>query len=662
MRHWKAVFGVLVTILLFWWVLHDVDFGEVWAQIRQGDMLLLLAAVSVATFGFVIRAMRWKVLLTPLRPDTTLHSRFAAVSVGFMANNVLPARVGEFARAYVFSKIAPVSASGAFGTLVVERVLDGLTLLSFLLFAIWWPTFPGSDVLAEGRMGSALQVIVVVLAVLIGLMVILIVWPRPFIRAAERVAAKLPGDLARPVVDALEAFLGSLGILRSPVLLVKAVLWSVGFWLFHGVSFWLGMLAFGIDAGPDPFIAAIFTEAVVGFGVAIPSAPGFFGTFHASAEWALTGVYGVPEAQSLAFAFGYHFGGWIPITAIGLWYVWKLGLTLKEVESSEERVEAAVEAEHPVVVRMLAGAGTGRPGATRAVAEAVEITAPAKVNLLLRILSREPSGFHRIETVFQAVDLQDELRIETGGGSVTLDVAGADVGPVEENLVLRAAWAFLEETGVHPGLRIHLRKRIPAGSGLGGGSSDAAATLKALNFLFGEPLGAGGLAELGASLGSDVSFFLGGDALALGWGRGERLRGLPPLPPVPVLLVLPPLHVSTADAYGALAERRERKDIPDRPPLLQGIEALDWAGVVEVATNDFEEVVFQRHPSLAALRRSMEATEPRILLMSGSGSALFAIYGDDGAAESARARIGQDHPEVSLLVTRTLGELPRPVT
>ena len=115
----KALFGVAVTLFLLWWVLADVPFGEVLANIRQGNFLLLLASVSVATFGFFIRALRWKILLTPVRENTALRSRFAAVSIGFMANNILPARMGEFARAYAFSRLEPVTASAAFGTLVV---------------------------------------------------------------------------------------------------------------------------------------------------------------------------------------------------------------------------------------------------------------------------------------------------------------------------------------------------------------------------------------------------------------------------------------------------------------------------------------------------------------------------------------------------------------
>ena len=111
-----------------------------------------------------------------------------------------------------------------------------------------------------------------------------------------RAASYLPRPMARPIVDSLEAFMGSIAILRKPRLLALGFLWTLGFWAWHGVSFWLGMLAFGIDTG---FVSAIFTEAVVGFGVALPAAPGFVGTFHAAAEFSLSGVYGVPEAAAV---------------------------------------------------------------------------------------------------------------------------------------------------------------------------------------------------------------------------------------------------------------------------------------------------------------------------------------------------------------------------
>ena len=340
-KHWgKLIFGIAVTVVLLWFALRGVAFADVWANIRRGNLWLLLAAVAVATFGFFIRALRWNVLLAPVKVDTKLRSRFAGVSIGFMANNILPARVGEFARAYAFSRMEPITASAAFGTLVVERFMDGTVLLLFLILPIFTAGFPAGGALSGGAGGTVLRAgVIAVIAVLL-VLIVLAAWPRAFTRAAHASARFMPKSVSAPVLAGLDAFLGSLAIMRNPRLLALGFAWTLGFWAWHGISFWLAMLAFDIHTG---FISAIFTEALVGFGVALPAAPGFFGTFHFSANVALSDVYGVPEAQSLAFAFGYHFGGWVPITAIGLWYAWKLGLSLGEVGSAEERVEREVE-------------------------------------------------------------------------------------------------------------------------------------------------------------------------------------------------------------------------------------------------------------------------------------------------------------------------------
>ncbi len=345
MKHWgKLLVGLAVTAFLLWNVFRGVEFAEVWANIRSGDPWLLLAAVAVATFGFYIRALRWKIFLTPIRADTKIRSRFAAMSIGFMANNVLPARVGEFARAYALSRLEPVSASAAFGTLVVERLLDAVALLLLLVLPLLTTGFPSTAALSEGFGAVLFKGAVIFVAVVLAVLVALAVWPQAVVRVAHWLSRFLPKSISTPVLAGLDAFLGSLAIMRDPKLLALGFVWTLAFWTYHAASFWLGMLAFGIDTG---FVSAIFTMAMVGIGVAVPAAPGFFGTFHFSANLALSEIYGVPEPQSLAFAFGYHFGGWIPITAIGLWYAGKLGLSLGDVGASEDRVEREVHSEAP---------------------------------------------------------------------------------------------------------------------------------------------------------------------------------------------------------------------------------------------------------------------------------------------------------------------------
>lgn len=345
---WKGLLGVLVSLVLLWWVFQGQDLGMVAGEIAGANWLLLGGAVAVATFGFVIRAWRWKVLLHPLRPDTEFRPRFASVSIGFMANNLLPLRVGEFARAYALSRLEPVTASGAFASLVVERFLDAVTILGLLLVAIGLPSFPAGVLVLEGPLGAGIRAAVILLGLMVAGLLALLLWPRTTVTIAERVSGPLPENLRRPFTSALEAFLDGLEVLRSPRLVVLALAWSVALWTWQALAFWLAFMAFGIQVGYGP---ALLVNATIAFGAAIPSAPAFVGTFHAGAVAGLSGVYGVARSSALSFAVGYHLAGFIPITLIGLWYVGRLGISLREVRESEEKVEDAVEAAH-------------RPGAT----------------------------------------------------------------------------------------------------------------------------------------------------------------------------------------------------------------------------------------------------------------------------------------------------------
>lgn len=291
---------------------------------------------------------------------------------------------------------------------------------------------------------------------------------------------------------------------------------------------------------------------------------------------------------------------------------------------------------------------------------AIRVEAPAKVNLLLRILRRTPAGWHELETLFQAVDLADRLTlevVETDGFSLV--VRGADVGPPEENLVTRAVEHFRRAAGVGGGLKAVLEKRIPAGAGLGGGSSDAGAALRALNVLYGEPLGSSELATLGSELGADVAFFAGSAGLALGEGRGDRLRPLPPLPPRYLVLGLPPVHVATGPAYGALATARER-GLPVAPPILHGRAPADWAEVAALAVNDFEAVVPQAHPPVAEALAALRAEGTSPALLSGSGAAVFGGVPPGRAPEDVAAALARRAPLVRWTPVRTLERLPEP--
>ena len=260
----------------------------------------------------------------------------------------------------------------------------------------------------------------------------------------------------------------------------------------------------------------------------------------------------------------------------------------------------------------------------------VRIAAQAKLNLHLRILSKEVSGFHSIETVFHRIDLSDDLVVEANSGGRTLDVTGADVGPTESNLAWRAAVAYAEHTGWPAGFRIELTKKIPAGGGLGGGSADAAAVLRALNSMAPRAVGAPGLLQLAAALGSDVPFLASSSVMALAWGRGDRMLSLDPLSRHDVLLMSPAFSVSTADAYRWLDERRERLRLsaeePSRDPaILDPIGLSTWGSIARFARNDFEAPVAEKHPELRDYLERLRSSRAIHSGMTGSGSTIFGI-------------------------------------
>lgn len=339
---WKAILGIMISALLIWWVLRGVDGAEVWAVVRHARWGFLVAAVAVATSGFVVRALRWELLLQPLRIGTGFRSRFAAVNIGFAANNLLPARVGEFARAWAVSRLEPVTATGALGSLVVERFLDAVAVFSLVAFALLHPSFPSHATVAGRPIGSFVAAVGGLMAILLAGILLLLFFPRFFVRVAEGAGRFLPDRAGRLLVEGLRSFLTGFASLRSPKLLFGALAWSFGFWAWNAVSFWLAFLAFNIEQG---YVTALFVQGMIALGVSIPSAPGFFGTFHAAAVIGLHEVYGVGEGATLAFAFGYHLGGFIPVTLMGLWYAGKLGITLRDMGHAEEQLEATKQVE-----------------------------------------------------------------------------------------------------------------------------------------------------------------------------------------------------------------------------------------------------------------------------------------------------------------------------
>ena len=304
--------------------------------------------------------------------------------------------------------------------------------------------------------------------------------------------------------------------------------------------------------------------------------------------------------------------------------------------------------------------------------------AHAKINLTLRILGARPDGYRELRTTFQTLALHDTLTFHFEPGPLRLESTDPACPVDAANLVWRAAegvWAAAGRRGEPEGVRIHLTKRIPMQSGLGGGSSDAAAALLVLAAAWRVPRPAARLPAIAASLGADVPFFLRGGT-ALGVGRGDVIYPLPDFPATWVTLVVPAFGVSTADAYrwwdhehggGTLERLRPRQHASARARRVRGVSERGWgpASVRNVGegplvswlperelTNDLQGPVTAHHPEIGRLVRALERAGADYAAMSGSGSAVFGLFRRRGAAEaSARALEGAGR---RVLTTRTL--------
>lgn len=339
-HRWKTILGLALTAVLLWWVLRDVSIAEVWRLTREANLWLLAGAVVVATFSFVLRAVRWQVLLEPVHPDSGFDSRFGATCIGFAVNNLLPARLGEFARAYSLSRTENLNIGASVASLVAERIFDGLVLAFFLFGTLSLPGFP----LGDGGTASLLRRTANLGAIAFGLAFVFL-WLAArhseravglFRRAADRL---LRPSLSRRATNVVEGFLSGLGVLREASTFARALAWSIVVWLNLAASVWLGLLAFDISA--PGFIGAVFLQSVIAFAVAAPSSPGFFGVFEAATRLGL-GLYDVPVTEMVSFATSYHILTFLPVTFLGLWYIRRFGLTWSEMGHSGEIVEAAV--------------------------------------------------------------------------------------------------------------------------------------------------------------------------------------------------------------------------------------------------------------------------------------------------------------------------------
>lgn len=315
---------------LLYWTLRDVSIATVWHELKHSNVPLFAASAICATLIFPLRARRWQTILEPVAQHVPLGPLWRSTAIGMMLNNTFPARAGEVARAYALTRETQIPFSAALASLAVDRIFDAVTLLLLAFLALLDPAFPKNATIA-GQSVSAWAMggttfVLVAMALLYGL----VFFPTQIIKLFELFARKVSPTIESKGAEFLRKFSNGLAVMRKPGRFVAVLGWTVAHWLLNAFAFWLGFKAVGIAA---PFSAAVLLQTLIGMGVAIPAAPGFFGVFEKLAVVGLA-IYLVPAELATSWAIGFHILSFIPITIIGAYYFVKMGFKLKEIQSA----------------------------------------------------------------------------------------------------------------------------------------------------------------------------------------------------------------------------------------------------------------------------------------------------------------------------------------
>lgn len=316
----QLIIGVSISVFLLVIVFKNIEFDKFWQALLAANYWYLLPTVLLTFACMWIRAMRWQLLFEPIK-KIGIHALFSATMIGFMANNLLPARLGEFVRAYVIGRQEKVAKTASFGTIVVERIFDGLVLLSFLIISfVTNTTLPAYIVYISYLLGA-----VYVFALFF--LFYLVIRPARALTILDRLMRLVSNRLAQRVGVVIDSFIDGLQILRQGPRMIGVLAFSFLLWLVNGLSIYIALLSFNINL---PFVASLLVMAITGFGVTIPSSPGFVGTFHASCVIGLA-LFSISQTDALSFAIVYHASQFIPITLVGLLYLWMDHLSLSDI-------------------------------------------------------------------------------------------------------------------------------------------------------------------------------------------------------------------------------------------------------------------------------------------------------------------------------------------
>jgi uncharacterized protein (TIRG00374 family) len=323
----KFIIGLIVSLAFLYLAFRKVDYHELWLALKGASYWYIVPNVILVILSMWMRAYRWRFMVDPIK-KVGLGSLFSSVMIGFMANNILPARLGEFVRAYSLGKTENISKSATFATIVIERVFDGFSLLFILWLSLLLSPFPD-------WVKKASNLFLLMNVATLAFLLLIEVKRNLTLKFFNFVFRLLPAGMSSKAKEILEKFIDGLKVFRDIPSLIWILAWSIFIWVVVGISNYFIFLAFGLH---PPIQASFILLVIVSLGVMLPSSPGFVGTFQFFCVISLA-TFGYDKNISLPFSIVLHASQYFPVTLLGLYYLRAEHLSLKTLESDSMRKE-----------------------------------------------------------------------------------------------------------------------------------------------------------------------------------------------------------------------------------------------------------------------------------------------------------------------------------
>jgi uncharacterized protein (TIRG00374 family) len=339
MKRWQFLIGLAISAVFLWLALQGLKLSEAWQAVLSANYWWLIPSVAVYFVAVWARTWRWHFLLRPLK-HVSLRTMFPIVVIGYMGNNIYPARIGELLRAYVLKRKENVPVSASLATVIVERVFDGVVMLGFVIFNLPALAAVSGDSGFIGNIQQAAVLGTLAFSAVLAVFILAALFPHQSLGLFHRfVEPLLPGRFRQKVAGMVTGFWTGLESLRSPANIAMVLVTSLIIWLLETVKYWFVMHAFRFSV---PFFALMLMNGIVNLATTIPSAPGYVGTFDAPGI-AVLQAYGVEQGLATSYTLILHVALWLPITALGLFYFGREGLSWNRLDSelAEVRQEKA---------------------------------------------------------------------------------------------------------------------------------------------------------------------------------------------------------------------------------------------------------------------------------------------------------------------------------